>query len=61
MPNLTAASLALALHMTDGEGDKWRIIITLDRAAVAPRRVGNIRQRQNEYIHAQMPSYRLLP
>ena len=23
--------------MTEGEGDKWRIIIILDRAAVTPR------------------------
>ena len=47
LANLNVASLALALHMTEGEGDKWRIIIILDRAAVTPRRVGNILQQQN--------------
>ena len=36
LANLNVASLALALHMTEGEGDKWRIIIILDRAAVTP-------------------------
>ena len=36
LADLNVASLALALHMTEGEGDKWRIIIILDRAAVTP-------------------------
>ena len=53
LANLNVASLALALHMTEGEGDKWRIIIILDRAAVTPRRVGNILQQQNYNMYTR--------